>query len=428
MHLRYAVNDVSIDGESVRTESLHGDEYVVAPVVLVQEMVLNGGFAPWDEIARSAPGWNGRPVTLNHPTNESGEFVSANSPDVHEKTVFGRVFNVDADNDAKKLRGELWIHRGIATRVGDGAQTTVNRLESGDALEVSTGYFMRPIPQPGTHNGDAYDQVQTDIMPDHLAALPDGTGACSVEDGCGAPRLNAIGADATYETDADTMFAQMRHFARTLTGQSCGCDACTDNGNGNGNGGDPGESERNETPEPMTEKRTFLIDNTAMTEDDVSDLSDEQVERMYETYSELAEQAQATNNDDGGDDDDDPTGTDNDDGDGTLAEEVLNRLDSLEQRLEDQEQSERDDLIDTIEANTSHDRETLEQIDNIDVLETMADEAEPTANENSGFPVGGPNYAGRPTGDRTSSPEGQDADAVDVPIVLGNELDDGGDD
>lgn len=211
--LTHVHNAEDVEPDAVRRETLNGDEWLVAPVVLVREAVLNGGFVPFEEIQRSAPGWNGRPVTVDHPTDANGEFTSANAPDVHEKTVVGHMFNVHTDRESRKLLGEMWIHVDRAESMGGGAAKVLEILDGGDVLEVSTGYFMRAENATGTHEGDRYDAVQRDILPDHLAALPNGKGACSVADGCGAPRTQAVVADggdaialatvATNQPDAD---------------------------------------------------------------------------------------------------------------------------------------------------------------------------------------------------------------------------------
>jgi hypothetical protein len=52
----------------------------------------------------------------------------------------------------------------------------------------------------GKFGDKEYDGVWRNIVPDHLAILPEGiTGACSVEDGCGAPRENASGSNAPWK-------------------------------------------------------------------------------------------------------------------------------------------------------------------------------------------------------------------------------------
>jgi hypothetical protein len=52
---------------NLRHETIDGTRYLVAPVVLVREQVLNGEFLPAEEIEKSAPGWNDRTVVVHHP-------------------------------------------------------------------------------------------------------------------------------------------------------------------------------------------------------------------------------------------------------------------------------------------------------------------------------------------------------------------------
>ena len=66
-------------------------------------------------------------------------------------------------------------------------------LERGDQVEVSTGYWADSEATSGVHQGRAYSAVQRHVRPDHLLLVPLGEkGACSWEDGCGAPRLNQL--------------------------------------------------------------------------------------------------------------------------------------------------------------------------------------------------------------------------------------------
>jgi len=185
-------------GDAVRYETLRGSPYLVAPVVLVREGVLNGDYLDYSEIQSSVTGWNGRPITAppepdasGHPRDD-GEFVSANSPDVREEMTIGEVLAVHADDDERALKGEAWLSIESAKAVGDLAVETLRRIARGEQVEVSTGYFRRLTQSSGTHNGEEYENTQHDLMPDHLAMLPNEVGACSWEDGCGTPRVEAV--------------------------------------------------------------------------------------------------------------------------------------------------------------------------------------------------------------------------------------------
>lgn len=172
--------------EDIRRETRDGREFLVAPVVAVVEGVLNGELLPAQEIRAAVDGFNGVPLPVGHPT-ERGQFVTANQPAILDNQVIGRFFGATFDED--RMTGELWVDIGKAERLGGQAEIALNKLERGEMLEVSTGYFRDVEQQSGIHNGERYRGIQRNLRPDHLALLVDQTGACSIADGCGAPRV-----------------------------------------------------------------------------------------------------------------------------------------------------------------------------------------------------------------------------------------------
>lgn len=169
--------------DGVRHTTHEGTDTLVVPVVMIVEGVLNGALLSKSEFGKFPDSWNGIPVPVLHP-EERGQPISANRPDVIERTV-GRVFNTRVDNG--KLKAELWINVEKAKRLGFGE--LIASLEAGQMVEVSTGYFSEDRPTTGTINGAQYSTQHINIRPDHLALLPGQIGACSVADGCGT-RVN----------------------------------------------------------------------------------------------------------------------------------------------------------------------------------------------------------------------------------------------
>lgn len=167
--------------------TLDGIEYAVAPAVIVREMVLNGEFLPQQEIGSFVDAWNGRPLVLRHP-RQNGVPVSASQPDVLAQVGMGIVLNCQMDGN--RLTGELWLNVAKCQSLGGDALATLQRMERGEVVELSSAYFCELEAIPGVFNGNAYSGVQRGLRPDHVALLPDEVGACSVRDGCGAPRTN----------------------------------------------------------------------------------------------------------------------------------------------------------------------------------------------------------------------------------------------
>ena len=84
-----------------RIQFLHNVEYIVAPVNMIVEGVLPGSqgaiFYNADQIKLSEPYWDGVPVTINHPTDNNGNSVSARTPSVLEDYGVGQIYNTFFD-------------------------------------------------------------------------------------------------------------------------------------------------------------------------------------------------------------------------------------------------------------------------------------------------------------------------------------------
>lgn len=173
----------------LRTGQYEGREHIVVPVVALMEGVIHAinaetpEFVPIQCLACAPQGWNGRPIVLAHPVR-NGRQISANSPEVLEAQAFGRIFN--ARILGKKLLMDAWIDPVRAKAVG--ADRMLERIQANDMVEVSVGAFVVAEATAGIYNNKIYKAVWKDVVPDHLAFLPRGVGACSNQMGCGTPR------------------------------------------------------------------------------------------------------------------------------------------------------------------------------------------------------------------------------------------------
>jgi len=184
MNTVYFTTNIAIN--ALRRKTLDGKDYLVGPVVMAKECVMNGILYKAVDLQKSVPSWNGRIVTALHP-KEGETHVSANaSPDVYEQWGLGLLFNSTYDKKTTKLKSQVWL---------DEAKLKSNKevaaaIDNGDMLEVSTGLFIDVIEEEGEFDGKPYTKVATNYRPDHLALLPGETGACSIDDGAGFPRAN----------------------------------------------------------------------------------------------------------------------------------------------------------------------------------------------------------------------------------------------
>ncbi|SDF83411.1 hypothetical protein [Thalassobaculum litoreum] len=181
--------------DAIRTETLRGKEYRVVPIVMVVEGVMYGANSEAPTLYRSSVlaqavgSWDGKPAVYNHPQRD-GNFVSANAPEVYAEETIGLLFNTKVEDN--RLKTEAWLDVGAIAEMDGERGTVIERLESGEPVEVSMGAFVAEEVEAGMFAGKAYGRVATAVWPDHLAILDsESKGACSVEDGCGAPRINA---------------------------------------------------------------------------------------------------------------------------------------------------------------------------------------------------------------------------------------------
>lgn len=204
------------DTSEIRREEFRGREYMVTPVRAMKAMELDKGYVPSQEVEKSAPAWNGTPITLNHPTDSRGQIVSANSPDIAEKTWLGYYFNADFEASEDALDGEAWIDIQNAREVGGAAEQVIDMLQNREPVAVSTGYYGDKLPA-GEYDGEEHDEVMGNIRPDHLAMLPNSDGKCSIDDGCmaGVQAVNIADDSVSPENGQDEVLVNIRDTART---------------------------------------------------------------------------------------------------------------------------------------------------------------------------------------------------------------------
>lgn len=174
----------------IRRETLHGRQYIVAPMAMLTEGVHNGSGGPLlyraDECKKAVAAWNMKPIVVYHPAI-NGQGVSACDPDILEKQQVGMVMN--ARWAGGKLRADAWIEEERANVVDN---RITDALDSNKMMEVSTGLFTDNLGSGGEWGGKVYNAEATNHQPDHLAILPDQIGACSIADGAGLLQLNAL--------------------------------------------------------------------------------------------------------------------------------------------------------------------------------------------------------------------------------------------
>ncbi|MFI5222659.1 MAG: DUF2213 domain-containing protein [Nitrospirales bacterium] len=182
LHLRGALG-------AARVEQYQGREHLIVPVVALMDGVIHAVNASTPErvtaatLTKAAHSWNGRPLVLGHPM-KNGRQCSANEPAIEASHRFGTIFN--SRMSGAKLLMDAYVDPVAAERLG-GADFVQN-LRDGRQCEVSVGAYVMTDNEAGVHMGKPYKATWLETVGDHLAFLPGGRGACSIEMGCGAHR------------------------------------------------------------------------------------------------------------------------------------------------------------------------------------------------------------------------------------------------
>lgn len=175
----------SLKEKPYRKERRDGKNYLVVEGVAIVEGVLNGYLVPLEEFGAFVHDWNGVPISINHPKDGSAKVPNADVP------IVGSFYHAEIDPEGKRLVGEFWLDES-ALRKTDEGKKIIKVIENNQLLEVSTGYFASAEMIPGTFDNQVYVGIHRDIHPDHVALLPNATGACSIDDGCGLNRNQDI--------------------------------------------------------------------------------------------------------------------------------------------------------------------------------------------------------------------------------------------
>lgn len=158
--------------------------YWKVPVVMTQEGVHSGSRGPMlhleSELDASTNKWEGIPVVIRHPEDENGNYISVFSEGVLDNSGVGKIRNPVMDG--KKLKAEVWLEKDRLMEVNESAY---NSIKNGLVMEVSIGSYANEEKKEGTYKNKSYNAIARNIIPDHLALLPDEIGACSTDEGCG---------------------------------------------------------------------------------------------------------------------------------------------------------------------------------------------------------------------------------------------------
>ncbi|EOD8411204.1 DUF2213 domain-containing protein [Cronobacter turicensis] len=184
------VKSLAINSSNISTETIDGDEHIVirGVVPVVDDVVMNGGLYPAEEINKSFKTLEGNPMPFGHP-KIGNEHVSATNPRaVNQFHVGAWAENVRKDGDRVVM--DMKVNKRIAQSSEKGKRL-IERLDelqansNAEPIHVSTGLLLRREQNSGKSKGKSYSWVARNMQFDHVAILLDEPGAATPKEGVG---------------------------------------------------------------------------------------------------------------------------------------------------------------------------------------------------------------------------------------------------
>ncbi|EJH7012894.1 DUF2213 domain-containing protein [Salmonella enterica] len=197
------VKSLAVNASNISTTTINGVQHYVirGAVPIVDDIVLNGGLYPAEEINNSYQTMERKLMPIGHPM-VNGKYVSANDPQaVNDYYAGAWAQNVSKAND--KVVMDVYVNKSVADTKPDGKRL-IQRLDdmisgnNADPIHVSTGLLLNKEQKAGESKQKKYSWVAHNMQFDHIAILLDEPGAGTPDEGVGM-FVNADGQEADVE-------------------------------------------------------------------------------------------------------------------------------------------------------------------------------------------------------------------------------------
>lgn len=198
------VKSLAINASNISTTTINEQEHYVirGAVPIVDDIVMNGGLYPAEEINNSYQTMEGKLMPLPHPMVD-GKYVSANDPRaINAYHVGAWAQNVSKSGDQVVM--DVYINKAVAETKPDGKRL-INRLDemiagtNTDPIHLSTGLLTNKEKKSGESKEKKYTWIARNMQFDHIAILLDEPGAGTPQEGVGM-FVNADGQEGEVET------------------------------------------------------------------------------------------------------------------------------------------------------------------------------------------------------------------------------------
>lgn len=201
---RTSVNVLSVvNSSNITEETIDGEDYIIVKdvVPIVDDVVMNGGLYPAEEINKSFKEMEGVFMPLGHPKID-GKYVPAGTPEAVNRYHVG-AYATNVRKDGHQVKLDMRVNKRVANAHKDG-ERLVNRLldmKSGasvDPIHVSTGLLLNKEMRSGESKGKKHSWVASNMSWDHIANLLDEPGAATPGEGVGI-FVNSSGDEIEHE-------------------------------------------------------------------------------------------------------------------------------------------------------------------------------------------------------------------------------------
>lgn len=182
-----------VNASQIKKEVINDEEhYRIPSATLPDNVVMNGGLYPAEEIEASYMSLEGAPAPLGHP-KVGNQFVPASTPHAINKHWIGAW-----NENVRREGGRVLLDKVVNIRVAnqsEGGRQLIQAIEKQEPIHTSTGLQLEIKVANGESRGKPYSWIAQNMQFDHDAILLGEPGAATPEEGVGM-FVNASGEQA----------------------------------------------------------------------------------------------------------------------------------------------------------------------------------------------------------------------------------------
>ena len=182
-----------VNRDGIKRKTIDGIEHVIiSSFTLPDNIVMNGGLYPSEEINKSFHTLERTLAPVEHPQDSDGNYISASDP-IAIHNYHAGAFNTNVEKDGDRIRIDKFINvqEAMKTERGKRLLDRINELETNEnprPIHTSVGVFLLPemLDAPQTNaEGQKYTWIAREMTFDHDAILLDSVGAAQPSQGVG---------------------------------------------------------------------------------------------------------------------------------------------------------------------------------------------------------------------------------------------------